>query len=77
MVYKWDKKHSYRMCCKLVIILHHYKTVTIIIITDLICFVAIFISNEASSSSKRLDQSWANDEKENDSFENSSAEGID
>ena len=59
---------------KLVIILYiyiyHYNT----IIVDLICFI---IGNEVSSSSKGLGQNWTNDEKENDSFDGSSAEGID
>ena len=41
---------------------------------DLICFI---IGNEVSSSSGSLGQNWTNDEKENDSIDGSSAEGID
>ena len=59
---------------KLAIILYHYNTITIIIIIDLICFI---IGNEVSSSSESLDPNWTNDEKENDSFDGSSAESID
>ena len=62
---------------KLAIILYHYNTITIIIIIDLICFITIIIGNEVSSSSESLDPNWTNDEKENDSFDGSSAESID
>ena len=62
---------------KLVIVLYHYNRITIIIIIDLICFIIIIIGNEVSSSSGSSDQNnCTNDEKENDFFDGSSAEGI-